>query len=196
MIGTVIFYLIMFAISELAVRRWQVSPEISRTIEHVLSGVVAAALPFWLLKNQIIILSFLFLAFLVISKSIKLLRSLHDVKRFSYGEVLFPLGVGLAAIICLPLHVNLYTASVLILALADPTARLVGEHFSHSSVEQKSNIGSLAFFVVALTIGSLWLGLATGIVLALLATVAERVSPYGLDNVTITAVSLLLLIWS
>jgi len=184
----------MFAVSEMAVRWWRVSPEVSRTVEHVISGLVAAALPFWLVKNQIILLSGLFFAFLMVSKSIKLLRSLHNIKRFSYGEVLFPLGIGLAAINCLPLHEALYTASVLILALADPTARLVGEHLSKSPSVIKSNSGSLAFFVVALTIGWLWLGLSTGIVLALLSTAAERVSPYGLDNVSITAVTWLMLI--
>lgn len=194
MISTIIFFLVMFAVSEMAVRWWRVSPEVSRTVEHVISGLVAAALPFWLVKNQIILLSGLFFAFLMVSKSIKLLRSLHNIKRFSYGEVLFPLGIGLAAINCLPLHEALYTASVLILALADPTARLVGEHLSKSPSVIKSNSGSLAFFVVALTIGWLWLGLSTGIVLALLSTAAERVSPYGLDNVSITAVTWLMLI--
>jgi hypothetical protein len=66
------FFVALLASAEVATRRWQISPEHTRRLVHVSSGVVAAALPLIMSFPAVVVLSLLFIPFMVVSRRIGL----------------------------------------------------------------------------------------------------------------------------
>lgn len=68
---------------------------------------------------------------LVISASKKnyILKSIHDIKRPGIGEVVYPLGIALSALIIWPLSIIAYQGSCLILGLSDGLAGYIGNKY-------------------------------------------------------------------
>ncbi|HST03331.1 MAG TPA: hypothetical protein VLQ48_01200 [Chloroflexia bacterium] len=190
-------YIALFVAGEIALRAFKVSPEITRRYVHFFSGLLAAFAGFWLDRAEIIMLAVLFLAALFVSRRLSILGSIHGVRRTSWGEFFFPAGVGLAALLYLPNAVHLYYLSVLIVAICDPLANLVGGRFSsHKLLFDKSQLGSSVFFASSFALSLFFVPPVQALLVAAIATIAEVLSPYGSDNLTIIpAVGLAILIW-
>jgi phytol kinase len=190
-------YAILFLSGEIAVRTFKVSPEVTRRYVHFLSGLLATFAGFWLSREEIIGLAILFIGVLFVSKRLSLLGSIHSVTRTSWGELFFPAGVGLAAFLYLPQAVHLYYLSVLIVAISDPLANLVGSKIRSFRLPfGKSLLGSIFFFVSSVATSLFFLPPAQALLVAALATTAEAFSPYGSDNLTvIPAVGLAVLLF-
>ena len=179
-------YLALFLGGEAATRRWHISPELTRQYVHLLSGVAAVFFALWLTREQLIGLAALFLVGLLISKRLSLLQSIHRVRRTTWGELFFPAGIALAALLYLPHSPNLYSLSVLIMALSDPLANLAGRRAANGrTIFGKSITGSAVFFGCTLALSLLFLAPAPALAVGVLATVLEAFSPYGSDNLTI-----------
>jgi len=179
-------YLLLFLAGEVATRRWRISPELTRQYVHLLSGVAAVFFALWLTREELIALSMLFLVGLLISKRLSLLQSIHRVRRTTWGELFFPAGIALAAILYLPHSPQLYSLSVLIMALSDPLANLVGRRPAKGRMLfGKSLLGSAVFFGCTLILSLFFLQPGPALVVSLLATLVEAFSPYGSDNLTI-----------
>jgi phytol kinase len=150
-------------------------------------------------------------ALLLALKHVRRLRGelgavLYGIERRSLGEVYMPLGITLVWVLSGgdPL---LFCPPVLMLALADPVAALVGIRFGrhrYATVDgEKSVEGSLAFCLVAAAAVLLPLliagrvthveGLLIALNVALLAMIAESVAWRGLDNFFIPLVGYALL---
>jgi phytol kinase len=144
-------------------------------------------------------------------KYVRRLRSelggvLYGIERRSFGEVYMPLGITFVWALSGgdPL---LFCPPVLMLALADPVAALVGTRLGrhrYATVEgEKSVEGSLAFCLVAVAAVLLPLlltarvthveGLLIALDVALLAMIAESIAWRGLDNLFIPLVGYALL---
>ncbi|MCU7843907.1 MAG: hypothetical protein KZQ93_08720 [Candidatus Thiodiazotropha sp. (ex Monitilora ramsayi)] len=187
-------------------------PEVLRKLMHVLMGLVTATFP-WLFNESwpVLLLAGGSVAVLILVRSgVSVAGSvkgvLHGVERTSWGELLFPLSV--AAVFLLadgePL---LYSVPILILALADAVAALIGVYYGQiqfTTLEGSKSIeGSFAFFIVTFLcvhiavllftdagrIESLLIGLLMGIVVMMFEAVAWR----GLDNLFIPVASFALL---
>ena len=188
----------------LAQRRFALHPELSRKFVHVALGGVAAALP-WIFDDvwPVALLCTLAFAGLLAVKWSPALRTtagplLHAVKRQSYGDLCFPVAVFLLFAIAHDEPV-FYLVPMLLLALADAAAALVGVRYGLTRLETgrtpKSLEGSFAFFVVAFFCAHVPLLLGTPIgrletlliaaVLALLTMMIESVAWSGLDNLLI-----------
>ena len=179
-------YALLFLAGEAATRRWRISPELTRQYVHLLSGVAAVFFAIWLTRDELIALSAVFLVGLFISKRLSLLQSIHRVRRTTWGELFFPAGIALAAVLYLPHSPNLYTLSVLIMALSDPLANLVGRRVAKGrTVFGKSLAGSATFFACTLVLSLFFLHPVPALVVGALATVVEALSPNGSDNLTI-----------
>jgi len=204
-----IAYIILFASAELMYHKLQFKAEVTRKYVHVLTGILSMTFPV-LIKNHWLVL-FLCASFLVILLSTmnsSWLRSIHGVKRKTKGSILYPIivyGCYLAydhfgAMI-------FYYTPILVLAISDPLAALVGKSFPKGAYEifglQKTLSGSSAFFLSALL---LCLGLFTflgeltflpafyiALSTAFLCTIAEAISHHGYDNFSIPAAALLVL---
>jgi dolichol kinase len=179
-------YLCLFLAGELATRRWRISPELTRQYIHLLSGLAAVVFAIWLTREELIGLSLLFLLGLLISKRLSLLRSIHRVRRATWGELFFPVGVALAALLYLPHSPQLYSLSVLIMALSDPLANLIGSQFARRRLLfGKSLVGSAVFFACTLVLSLFFLQPVPAVLVTALATLVEALSPFGSDNLTI-----------
>ncbi|NJO05568.1 MAG: hypothetical protein HC876_08630 [Chloroflexaceae bacterium] len=188
-------------------RQYRPHPEIVRKLLHIGMGLVCLPFP-WLFDGlwPVLILGSMALGALLLLRHSHLRETfgctIHQVKRHSYGDLYFPLGVALAYLLAQD-NALLYSVPLLLLTFADPTAALVGTFWGrrrYRTIEGTKTLeGSAAFFGVAfvLTLTALLLAgtfapvsavLVAGL-LALIATAIEGISWRGIDNLLVPAVS-------
>lgn len=175
----------VFGALEWRVRAGSLSPENGRRVSHVAGCAYAigihAVLPMW----GFVAVAGTFVVLMATSKLLRLLRSIHAVRRSTWGEVYMPLGMGIAALIVTD-DQRAFVASIAILGLADVAAGLVGDVRGSLT---KTWGGSVAFVAVTLVILlAARYGIVFSALLALGLAAVERLSPRGLDNVTIPVV--------
>jgi phytol kinase len=191
-------------------RRYHPHPEITRKILHVGMGLIVQTFP-WLFPTPwpVIALASAAIALLLAIRLLPVLRSLGAVtavSRVSLGDVYFPLSV--ATLFTLTHNEPLlYCVPLLILALADAVAALIGLVYGRLHYEaaegNKTVEGSLAFFIVAFLSAHIPLLLLTNtgraetlliaLILGLIVMLAEAIAWRGLDNVFIPLLSFFLL---
>ena len=170
--------------------------EVTRKFVHISGGVVCLFLPF-LIQSVWVVLGFaasIFLVFYFAEKN-KRFMSIHGVARKSHGTIYYPLAIFLIFF----LSKNqpwLYVTPILVLALCDSAASLVGGkyglHFYNVENEQKSMEGSLIFMLIAYLVIQIPILLMTDIpradvvmaslLVAILVTGVEAISLEGTDN--------------
>ena len=200
---TLVAIFILLCINEFWWRTKKSHKELSRKFIHITIGVFTAFWPFYLSFTAIKYLSLAYLIVVIISKKLKIFRSVHEVERNTWGEVYFALSVGLLAF--LTHNKWLYAASLMQMALADGLAAVIGVTYGRASQYKifgytKSVVGSLTFFLVSFVIlavfkesGHLSLNLATLGLISLSATFIENMGVMGLDNLLVPMLVLFLL---
>lgn len=190
-------YLALFGLCEYLWHHRKWDAEHTRKVAHAGSGLMALSFPYWFHDLAFVVaLCGLFLVILSATKRRGLLPSIHAVSRETYGSTMFPLVV----CICFWFYsregalVKFYLP-ILIMALADPAACLVGRRFPLMQLYKKKSLGgSLAFFTVAFGLSVALLassGLGFGRVLmystaiGLAGTFAEALTQKGFDNLSI-----------
>jgi dolichol kinase len=180
-------FLAWFAAVEAVTRRLSVGRELSRKFVHLTSGLAAAAMPLVLTFPQIAVLAVLFAAAMAASRRLRILRSVHEVERSTWGEVCLPLGVAAAAVL-VPDPAR-YACAVATIAVCDVAACLAGRRLGGRRLpgSAKTWAGSAAFFVTALVVGLVLLPAPPAAVLAVaaLTTAVEAAASRGLDNVAV-----------
>jgi phytol kinase len=188
---------LLFVASEGA-RRRGIPSETTRSLVHLVGAGTAATFPLYLRLDNLLLLSLLFTALLALTWVSGSLPSIHAVARPSLGAVLFPIGLGLTALVSWR-HPAAFAFGALVLALCDPVAAAAGQHLhSRGWVVPggvKSAAGSGAFFLVAallsagfsLSVGGFWLpAVLAG---AAILTAVEASLGYGLDNLPVPVVA-------
>jgi phytol kinase len=190
-----IAYGLIFVVLEVIAANLRMSAELGRKLGHILAGIGAALLPFVLDYKEIALLGALFVPAVLISMKLSIFKSVHGVSRKTYGEVYFPLAICLSALL-FPDQL-LYTYAVLTLGVSDALASLVGLSYGRKKYRvkdgHKSYIGSAAFFISTLVIGTGLILLLTkhtdwvtavivGMALAAVLTVIEARGHRGVDN--------------
>lgn len=169
--------------------------EVLRKFVHILSGTFAATwaffMPFWVIQ----MIAVLLLAVVLASRYLSIFKSVHEIKRLTYGEFLFPAGIFVSA--ALTSSEWVYFAAVLHMGLADGLAAAVGSRHSKGLKykvmgQAKSLAGSGVFYILSFGItAAVFLfepafardvSLMALIWLPVVATVLESVSVYGTDN--------------
>lgn len=199
----------LIALSELIRKQFRWSQEFTRKLVHISVGLLMFFAPVLLhssLPMVLIALFFIFVNGFALHKG--LLKGMHG-ERHSYGTVYYPLSFLLLVLFAWPEHKFLIVAPMMVLALADAAAAIVGESLPrvHSYVlisEQKSVEGSTAMFLMTVAVlfpllffyplqgsaaGALWISVLT----AAVATVAEALSSKGSDNLSVPLISALFL---
>lgn len=194
----------LFGVAEWLHQTQHVPAEHTRKVVHAGTGLLTLLFPVWLTAWwQAAVLCGGFLVILVVTKRVGLLNSIHGVARKTVGSALYPVIVALAFAFYgygaeqfthfrAPYY---FYMPVLILALADPAAALVGRWYGQRRGVQtgKTGAGSGAFFVVALLVSGLLIQLfgpdeptltklLLTISIAVVTMLAERYGRHGWDN--------------
>lgn len=179
-------------------------PEVLRKAMHVVTGLLALALP-WLFEFawQALAATATGVLALCAAKRWPLLRRrlggvVDGVARESHGEICFLAAVG-ALFLLVGDHWLLYATPLLVLTFADSAAALVGQAVGRRALwpgePSKTVAGSLAFCLVAALcifaplahVADMAPAPAAGyaVAIAALATAVEALSPRGYDNLTV-----------
>ena len=189
-------FLVLLAVAELWRRLGGARPEWSRKLVHLAGGVTCLAFPF-LVRSPVVVLGMAvaLTAVFALGGRWGVLQSLHGIDRPSRGAEYYPLAVFLVFLVAQD-RPWLYVSAVLVLAVADAFAALVGSRYGavryEVEDEQKSLEGSLVFLVIAflaihlpvLLMTDLPRGLTVlaALLVAVLVTGFEAISLRGADN--------------
>lgn len=207
---------LLLILNELVYRRLNTTGELTRKLAHF--AAVLATLPFpYIFPSHwyILALALVFAALLFFTKKGKQLNSIHDVDRKSIGSYLLPLSIYTTFLISyLSGNKFIYILSMLILAICDPLAAILGINIKTFAGNikvfgitlYKTWLGSGAFllssFIIsfialyfhlgAIEFKTLWLAL----LIAVTSMIAEILSWRGSDNLSVPlSVVLILLIF-
>ena len=181
------------------------SPEVNRKLVHILTGVLIFFTPFFFVSSKpLILMAVIFIGVNYFGVKTEKLKGMHNTQRQTYGTVYYPISFLLLVLLCWKNYKTAIMLSMLVLALSDALAAIVGENLRNPHEyrlweDKKSLEGSAVMFVTTFLIVFIllpiidyldgmtvslatagWIGLATGI----FATVLEAISSGGSDNLT------------
>jgi phytol kinase len=190
---------IVLLLSEYLWRKKIIQGERARKFIHILAGIWVAFWPFYIPFDGIFIIGCMALVFLLYSRYSHIFGAIYAVKRRTYGEIFYALAIIITSYY--GQEAWIFTVSILLMALADGGAAIIGRHWGLSNQYlvfgkkylTKSIAGTASYIVfayLAIFIGWLIGGsdimnqnlLTVFLVLPLLSTFMENISPYGLDN--------------
>ena len=204
-----VIFLLVFVVAELLHKKG-VAIEVTRKFVHFAGAFVTIFFPF-IFKSHwtVLVLGLLFGGIIYLTKKTGMLSSVHAVERKSDGAIYHPIAIYVCFLYAEFLNQPwFYVISILILAISDALAALVGKSYGANEyvVEigtRKTVEGSVTFFLTSFLIVHLILLLATNInrveivlvalLIALIVTVFEGVSLKGADNLFIPLATMFIL---
>jgi len=196
---------------ELLHKRLKLRGELTRKIAHFAATAATLSFPFLFTVHwYALAMAVLFFLLLFFSRGTRYLTSINDIDRDSAGSFLLPAGLYLPFLISLRMNdAFLFLLPMLILAISDPLAGLIGVSYRSPQIvirsynTRKTVYGSSAFFASSLLISVLAVSLDAGsfslnttavaLCVAASATLTELLSPWGTDNLAVPLVALAVL---
>ena len=196
----------LVGLAEIVRRLMHWSTEATRKIVHILAGVMVATTPFVLQSMwPMIILGIVFTILDYYAVRHNLFHAMHGGQRQTYGTVFYPLSFIILTATLWQHDKLVLVTSMLVMALADAAAAIVGEHVKKPRVlrigsEQKSVQGSIAMFLVSWLIIAFCLLSARrlgildysllriffiALIVSIIAMLAEVLSTAGSDNLSV-----------
>ncbi|WP_320663591.1 dolichol kinase [Prochlorococcus sp. MIT 1223] len=189
--------IIIFIISWICQKKFPNNKELVRKIIHIGSGPI---IPFaWLIEVSkelaIFICASISLA-LYINHRFRIISSMEDIERKSYGTIFYGISITLLIILFWPNNSAAVTAGVLIMALGDGLAGLIGKGLKSPTWlifgQNKSTAGTLTMGIVSGLVLSIMVYL-TGeffdplklLIITAIAVLLEQISFRGIDNLTV-----------
>lgn len=188
--------LLLLVALEFARRRLKISNEESRKAYHVVHAIIISIAPFLVSYRIIIVLELVLLASMLVVRTFNLFPWLYRVGRLSWGEFF-----GVAAVILIAWFEPskwVFLAAMLHFGVADALAAIVGKRYGKNYQfkvfgQKKSWPGSVSFYVASCVLTAVVILAAQSsngavmllVALPVLTTLAEAVSPYGLDNLAV-----------
>lgn len=179
----------LFVGLEVIVRKLHIWPDVTRRFAHVAAGLFSLLM--WYTFSPVIFLICCIVFFVGIGFSYRkrLLSSVHNVRRKTYGELWLPVGVFVTFMLTAG-RPEVFVPAILIMTLADAAAGIVGDL---RQKQRPSKLGSVVFFVVAVAILTAFTTFPLAVAVAFVAMVVEKISPHGSDNATVPLTVALLL---
>lgn len=191
----------LFGFAELLYHFLHIKAELTRKLVHFGTGILTFLFPVFLSSHiWVLALCASFALILIVSLQFKLLPSINAVDRITWGSLCYPLAVYIC-FVANEFNGNksiLFYLPILILAICDPLAALVGKRWPWGKYSifgnHKSLAGSFVFFIIASILSCFYIQqyaalnlgvLIPALLIALVATVAEAISNKGFDNITI-----------
>lgn len=193
---------IFIAIAEFLRRKFHGSPEITRKLVHILTGVLIFFAPRLFTSGiPALLLALSFIAVNFAAIQFGLLKGMHGTHRHTYGTVYYPLAFFILVLLYWETAPFIVSVAILILAISDAAAAIVGENLRHPheyrlTSDKKSLEGSAVMFTATFIIivavlpqygldaasMSMALGAAA---ISLYVTGWEAISSKGFDNFTV-----------
>ena len=192
-----ILLIINILIAYFARKKFESKPEISRKILHIGIGpILVLALNLNITKIYAIYVCLFVLLVLLLNFKFKFLNFLDDVDRKSYGIIFYCITILILVNNFWGTNNPVICISILIMALSDGFAGLIGQSFNSRNWlifgQKKSIYGTTTFFVITLlilSIASLLLESSISyqsiLIGTIFATSLEQISKYGIDNLTV-----------
>lgn len=200
---SVIFFLVimLIAVAEFLRKLLNGNSEITRKAIHIVTGILMAFAPY-VFSSAIppIIIAMVAITGTFFSMRFGLLESLHDMERLSYGTIIHPLSFLILVLFFWDLSPQILSISILVLAIPDALAAIVGKHIRSPhyfafSATQKTVEGSAAMFgsTVILILTFFWYfkiesetaWVIVAVTTALVVTAWEAACSKGWDNLAI-----------
>lgn len=204
------FFLVLFGFAEFLYHKLKVKPELTRKLVHLGTGLLTLLFPLWITNHWFILaLCSSFLLILILSLKFNFLPSINNVNRKTQGSILYPIVVYCCFLVHLKFDSLIYFyLPILILAICDPIAALVGKKFPFGSYKTfghtKTLTGSAGFYFSAFVVSVICMSslmtisfsevLVISLCIALLSSLSEAFSHRGFDNFTIPTSAILILI--
>jgi phytol kinase len=203
-------FLIAFA-SLIALGEWlyhslKINSKNIRKILQVSTGLLSLVLPvFFTNEYYVLLICGVIQLFLVLSVQNNYLKSIHSIHRKTYGSMVFPIVIYLIYLVWYhsgngqngSQSYAYFFLPILIMALCDPLASIVGENYPiyKLSTLSKSIGGTLAFWALAFLLSVIILSFSqlfntkditwVAIFIATISSITELFSKKGLDNLLV-----------
>jgi uncharacterized protein (TIGR00297 family) len=209
--GVILTAIVLFiAAAEFMRRQFNGSPEVTRKLVHILTGLLIFFAPELFVSGiPAITLALIFIVVNYGAIRFGLLKGMHGTNRQSYGTVYYPLSFLILVLLFWDSAPFIISVSILILAFSDAAAAIVGENLSaphnyYLTSDKKSFEGSAAMFVTTslIVLGAVrFLGLRYEgmelfqivFTMSAFVTVWEAISSKGFDNLTVPLASAFML---
>jgi len=187
----------IFLIAFLCKRYFPRKEELSRKIIHIGTGpVILLAWLFDIPKNIAFFAALFVTLGLGVNYQYRLLPAIEDVERKSFGTIAYGISITLLLLLFWPRYASSISIGVLSMAFGDGLAGLIGRSINSPKWlvlgQTKSIIGTLTMgSVVAITTSiisstnNLGIQPLEIIVMSIIATFLEQISPWGIDNLTV-----------
>ena len=171
--------------------------ELSRKIIHIGTGPVILIAWFFDIPQNIAFFSALFITIaLGVNYQFRLMPTIEDVERKSFGTIAYGISITFLLLLFWPHYALSISLGVLSMAFGDGLAGLIGKSFKSPTWsvlnQTKSIAGTLTMgTVVAITtetitsINNVAIQPLEIIIISLIATFLEQISPLGIDNITV-----------
>lgn len=181
------------------------SPEVTRKMVHISTGILIFFSPYLFNSNKPLIwMAIIFMTVNFIGVKSGKLKGMHGTNRKTYGTVFYPLTFLVLILTCWKNHKAVLILSMLILAISDAAAAIVGEnlktvHEYYLGRDKKTLEGTGIMFLTSFLIilfllplvdtldgkeisfsTAMWIGIIT----ACMVTTMEALSSRGSDNLT------------
>jgi phytol kinase len=170
--------------------------EVVRKVLHTILAISFAGSAPYLSKEFLLTGAFLLFGLFAGMRIARVYTHVHKISRVSFGELFLPLGIVGALLLSWP-DIMLFQVAMLVLAIADPLAALIGMRFGKHPYkiydEQRSFEGSatcaVALFCIFIVFGTPLYAVS---ILVVALTVVEAVSLRGSDNLFLPTATVLL----
>ena len=183
---------------------WHLGPDFTRKFVHIAVGMWAVGTVYLFDSRWMAIIPpLVFIGLNYLSYRQGIFRAIEDGRKTNLGTVYFPLAFCLI-LLTLWAYPNLVVAALMPLTWGDAMAAILGRAYGRLKYsifgQIRSVEGSISMFLFSLIStflalrlispeGTGWRSLGIAFWVALLTTLTEAISPWGIDNLTIPAIS-------
>ena len=187
---------VLLVLSEMFWRAKVLRGEAARKMLHIIIGSYVASWPYFVSFRQIQLIALAMFAGVVLSHKFHIFHAINDVKRKTWGDMLYAVGVGVTA--ALAREPWVFALAILHMSVADGLAGLAGSCYGKNTEykvfgNKKSLIGTFVFTVVSFALLTIFA--ATGspvtfemaLILPPVLAVIENIGIRGADNILVPA---------
>tara|TARA_Y100001968_G_scaffold316134_1_gene343550 strand:- start:5229 stop:5882 length:654 start_codon:yes stop_codon:yes gene_type:complete len=189
--------IIVFTIALICKNQFPRKKELTRKIIHIGTGpIIPIAWWYEIPKNLAFSIASMITIALVLNYQFRLLDSIENISRKSYGTIAYGISITLLILLFWPQNAEAITAGILVMAFGDGLAGVIGKEFKSKTWkvlgQTKSIAGTCSMYAMSMLVLygiSIFTGTIVSpleiIFVASLATGLEQISIWGLDNLTV-----------